>query len=183
MTDIKKFKDFLKNEKIYQQNVELYDALLHKITNETITGWVTTKFANGTSMFDGNPIYSAFIETKKIAIRIIQIKHDTSKPVFNVWINNDPFEIKGLAELVISLQLRQDTYEDLSCLLEKFVNQTLSRHVIEFLNDKYKDKAVLNNSKKAESYTREEVVSAVENIALAPTRKALPKKAARTQFN
>jgi hypothetical protein len=183
MIDFNSFCNFLKDEKIYQDNIELYDKLFHKITNDHITEWVITKFANGKPIADGNPIYSAFIESRKIAIRIIQVEIDTDKPIFSVWINHDPFEIKGIKELVISLQLRQDTFEDLSYLLEKFINQALSNHLIKLLNDKYKIKTGVNGTKRADTHIGEEVVTPIKDITLAPNRKAETKETTRKHYH
>jgi hypothetical protein len=137
MINLDKFGDFLTDKNIYSENAGLYEKLIHKITNETTSEWIITKFANGTDIADGNPIYSTFIENKKIAIRIIQAKIDINKPIFNTWINKNPFEMPDVKELVISLQLRQDTYEDLSYLIEIFINKTLSNNITKFLNGKY----------------------------------------------
>lgn len=137
MIDFNKYSGFLKSESIYQENVELYDKLFGKITTDEISDWVITKFANEKVIADGNPIFAVYIESKKIAVRIIQLKIAINKPIFNVWINNNPFEMDSIKELVVSLQLRQDTYEDLSYLLEKFINKNLSNQIIKFLNDKY----------------------------------------------
>jgi hypothetical protein len=137
MIDFNKFSNFLTDKNIYSENVGLYEKLVNKITNETASEWMITKFANGIDIGDGNPIYSAYIENKKIAIRIIQTKIDINASIFSTWINKNPFEMTDVKELVISLQLRQDTYEDLSYLIEIFVNKTLSNNIIEFLNGKY----------------------------------------------
>jgi hypothetical protein len=137
MIDFNRFSNFLTDRNIYIENARLYENLVHKITSGTVSEWVITKFANGTDIADGNPIYSAFIENKKIAVRIIQTEIDINKPIFSAWINKNPFEMPDVKELVISLQLRQDTYEDISYLIETFINKTLSNPIIEFLNGKY----------------------------------------------
>jgi hypothetical protein len=137
MIDFNKFNNFLTDKNIYSENVGLYEKLIRKITNEIASEWMITKFADGTDIGDGNPIYSVFIENKKNAIRIIQTEIDINKPIFNTWINKNPFEMTDVKELVISLQLRQDTYEDLSYLLEIFINKTLSNNITKFLNGKY----------------------------------------------
>lgn len=137
MIDLNKFSNFLTDKNIYSENAGLYKKLIHKITNEITSEWIVTKFANGIDIADANPIYSAFIEDKKVAIRIIQTEIDINKPIFSTWINKNPFEMTGVKELVISLQLRQDTYEDISYLLEIFINKTLSNDITTFLNGKY----------------------------------------------
>ena len=137
MIDFNKFSGFSNDKNIYSENVGLYEKLVHKITNETASEWIITKYADGTDIGDGNPIYSAYVENKKLAIRIIQTKDDANAPIFNAWINKNPYDMGDVKELVISLQLRQDTYEDLSYLIETFVNKMLSNHIIEFLNGKY----------------------------------------------
>ena len=106
MIDFNKFRNFLTDKNIYSENVGLYKKLIHKITNEITSEWMITKFANGADIADGNPIYSTFIENKKIAIRIIQTEIDINKPIFNAWINKNPFEMTDVDELVISMQLR-----------------------------------------------------------------------------
>ncbi len=137
MIDFNSYTNFLTDKNIYSRNVGLYEKLIHRITNEITSEWMITKFSNGTDIADGNPIYSVFIENKKIAIRIIQTQIDINKPIFNTRVNKNPFEMTGVRELIISLQLRQDTYEDLSYLIETFVNKTLSNNITEFLNGKY----------------------------------------------
>jgi hypothetical protein len=135
--DFNKYNDFLDNQRIYLENIELYRKLVDKLTTESQSEWVITKFANGKDIQNGNPIFATFIASKQVAIRIIQSKIDINSPFFNTWINKKPFEMEGVEELVISLQLRQDTYEDLSSLIEKFINRTLSNQITKFLNDKY----------------------------------------------
>ena len=67
MIDFNKFNNFLIDKNVYALNVELYEKLIHKITNEITSEWVVTKFSNGMDIADGNPIYSVFIKSKKMS--------------------------------------------------------------------------------------------------------------------
>ena len=137
MVNFDKYRNFLENPETYYENVELYKKLISKTTDEKISEWVITKYANGSDIMNGNPIYALFIEKKQLAIRIIQHKATIHNPIFTAWINKDPFEMKGVSELVISMQLGQDTYEDCSYLIEIFINKSISPLILKFLNKKY----------------------------------------------
>jgi len=71
--------------------------------------WLNTEYANGTKIYDGNPIYSAKLENRK-AIRIIQEEPESDTRQITAWVEETEDEHENkIEELVISLELTRAT--------------------------------------------------------------------------
>src|ERR1043165_437284 len=72
------------------------------------SSWLTTTFADGTPIRDGNPIFSALSADRRLGIRVIQLE-PSSEPEFSFWI--DKFaagEPEEASELVITCVLSDE---------------------------------------------------------------------------
>lgn len=72
-------------------------------------GWLTTRFADGTPMEDGNPIASAIHPEMGRAVRIIQ--HQAASPEITGWVAKAQTGEGDVDELVIDLQATAETVE------------------------------------------------------------------------
>nr|MCU0391049.1 hypothetical protein [Thermoflexibacter sp.] len=106
------FKDFLKNKEIYLENTIYWQTIIdkillpHQIETEI---WLETSFANGEPFLDGNPIFHFIVKKQKKAVRIIQEEIENNKVAITAWINNTEFDEIEINELVISLQLSEES--------------------------------------------------------------------------
>jgi hypothetical protein len=92
--------------------------------DEWHTPWLDNCFGNGTPCRDGNPIFSAVSERRKLGVRIIQ--HGPSSPEeldFDWWVDSfGPDSEEGaIQELVISCVLSDQTAERLVHLLANWL--------------------------------------------------------------
>jgi hypothetical protein len=98
-----------------------------KKSGEWRSPWLTTRFADGTVCRDGNPIFSAVNETKKLGIRIIQ--HAPSNAVdLDSWTDEfgDSSQGERIRELVISCVPTQESATHVLKLLCGWVTQEAS---------------------------------------------------------
>jgi hypothetical protein len=129
--------------KIFSDDISTY-LMLKSFWNETIAAisgsegeaYVHNHYANGIEVMDGNPIYTSLLPNGK-GLRIIQIEEDPDEPIFTAWTNKLMISCTEIEELVISLQLNPDTFQDALRLIELFVADALSLTVIQDMNQKF----------------------------------------------
>lgn len=123
------YKNFLVKKIIYNQNESYWkryvrDALSPEvIENES---WLENEYANGTKIYDGNPIYSVKLQNKK-AIRIIQEEPESDTRQIAAWVEETEDEHKNrIEELVISLELTRDTRKLTLELIKEWASDAIS---------------------------------------------------------
>lgn len=85
------FPHFLSDPREYEQAESLWrerwEDLLRRVGQERLwqAPWANTSFVNGTSMQDGNPIFSAICSQRKLAICVIQLEPLENPHEFSVW--------------------------------------------------------------------------------------------------
>ena len=106
------YKNFLEKKVIYNQNESYWKRYVRKALEPKAIeheSWLNTEYANGTKIYDGNPIYSAKLQHKK-AIRIIQEEPESDTRQIAAWLEETEDEHENkIEELVISLELTRDT--------------------------------------------------------------------------
>jgi hypothetical protein len=104
------FFDFLKGPARYAEAEEYWRELWARVVRsvgletEWRSPWLTTCFADGTPFRDGNPIFSAVSDQRRLGVRIIQCAAGPSdEPEVNWWTDSfgDPEESDAIRELVI----------------------------------------------------------------------------------
>lgn len=106
------FKDFLKNKKTYIENVNYWQTMASELfvpNKIKAEAWLETSFANGEPFWDGNPIFHFIVKKQNKAVRIIQEEAENEKVVISAWINNTELDAIEINELVIVLQLSEES--------------------------------------------------------------------------
>jgi hypothetical protein len=106
------YPNFLVNKNVYSLNVEHWSRLLNSVTDargmSVEENTLTTTFNNGNCFFDGNPIFDAIIDNHR-AVRIIQQAPENDELNISAWIDEREFDGKILKELVIDLELTEES--------------------------------------------------------------------------
>lgn len=88
-------------------------------------GWITTTFADGTPMRDGNPIFSAISEKEGRAIRVIQFAPQEASTEFDYWLGIHGAGNLGspdaIAELVIACALSDQAAATAQLLMNAWI--------------------------------------------------------------
>ena len=109
------FRNFLDDPQEYGEAEKLWRVKWQDLTRRLgqeerwVTPWIDTKFADGTSQRDGNPIFSAIDPSRHLAVRVIQMKQ-SSEADLSFWI--DAFaagQKEAVDELVIACVLSDET--------------------------------------------------------------------------
>lgn len=106
------FKDFLKNEKVYKKNIDFWKTIVYtllSVDNLTFSSYLQTTKKDGSVYLDGNPIYNFKINESNRAVRIIQEEIETENVEFSAWLNSMEVENENIEELVISLELSNES--------------------------------------------------------------------------
>lgn len=126
------FPDFLADPKRYCEAEEYWRNLWPKVVGSAgqasawRSPWLTTCFADGTPFRDGNPIFSAVSDQRRLGVRIIQVEADPSdEPAVSWWIDSfgDPSESDAIRELVISCAPAVQTEGEVFRLLSGWVSR------------------------------------------------------------
>jgi len=106
------YKNFLVKKKIYSQNESYWKRYVRNVLEPKVIEhefWMKNEYANGTKIYDGNPIYSVKLQNKK-AIRIIQEEPESDTLQIAAWVKETEDEHENkIEELVISLELTRVT--------------------------------------------------------------------------
>lgn len=106
------YKNFLVKKKIYSQNESYWKRYVRNVLEPKVIEhefWLKNEYANGTKIYDGNPIYSVKLQNKK-AIRIIQEEPESDTLQISAWVKETEDEHENkIEELVISLELTRVT--------------------------------------------------------------------------
>lgn len=139
------FKDFMTSHDVYESNKNYWDTFVNEISENDLDDWVINRYANGTEINDGNPLFACKFSNAK-ALRIIQEPRNPYSPVFASWNSQYLIDDNLINELIIALQPYQETYRNSQELIEKYINgnyKSLQRK----LNIQYNEKTNLNRVK------------------------------------
>ncbi len=106
------FKDFLESEDEYNDNIDLWKTIVYtllSVENLTFNEYLQTTKKDGSLYIDGNPIFHFRINNSNRAVRIVQEEIETNHVVFTGWLNTLELENENIEELVISLELSQES--------------------------------------------------------------------------
>ena len=106
------YKQFLESEENYSESIDFWKTIvftLLSVENLTFHNYLTTTKKDGSFYLDGNPIYNFRIDNTNRAVRIIQEEIETNNVEFSAWISTFESENEEIEELVISLELSQES--------------------------------------------------------------------------
>lgn len=133
------FKNFLENEAVYKQNIEFWKTIVYtllSVENLTFQSYLATHKNNNTPYMDGNPIFHFRIENSDRAVRVIQEEIETNEVEFSAWINKLELEEETISELVLSLELSQES----ALLSVELINAWIINKIAPEKMEKYIDK-------------------------------------------
>ena len=123
------YPDFLKNKNVYSLNVEHWSRLLHSVTDvksmSVQENIFTTTFNNGNCFLDGNPIFEAIVDNRR-AVRIIQQEPENDELNISAWIDQREVNHRLIYELVIDLELTEDSQNRALLLLRLWLGFNFS---------------------------------------------------------
>ena len=106
------FKNFLKSEEEYKKGIDFWKTIVYtllSVENLTFSNYLTTTKKDGSLYMDGNPIFNFRIDNSNRAVRIIQEKIETNDVEFSAWLVVLELENEKVDELVISMELSQES--------------------------------------------------------------------------
>lgn len=123
------YKNFLEKKTIYNQNESYWKRYVRNALDPKVIEhefWLKNEYANGTKIYDGNPIYSVKLQNRK-AIRIIQEEPESDTLQIAAWVKvtEDEDENK-IEELVISLELTRVTRKLALELIKEWASKKIS---------------------------------------------------------
>lgn len=129
------YKDFLKNKKEYKNAESYWEKLFQEIfsqTNIESKKRLNYSFNNEEEFLDGNPITDRYIANNKKAIRIIQEEITANSIKIDAWIGKIEIEEDiEILELVISLELSEESAEIVKGLVDEWIIKDLNKEKME----------------------------------------------------
>ena len=99
--------------------------------------WLNTHFLDGTSFFDGNPIYSLVSEDKRKGLRIVQEEPTTDEVEISAWMDTYGDSGNGfddsIKELVIVCALSKESMNIASALIKAWLVEDTTAQEMENL--------------------------------------------------
>lgn len=124
------YKDFLSNNQVYHLNIGYWKRQVNKITKKTgiedIKPWHSGRYMNGKLRYDGNPIYSGYIQNTNKAFRIIQEEPESEVVEIGAWVEQKERNDIIAPELTISLELSSESQAIAYQLLHKWLTENAS---------------------------------------------------------
>ena len=133
------YKQFLESEENYSESIDFWKTIvftLLSVENLTFHNYVTTTKKDGSFYLDGNPIYNFRIDNTNRAVRIIQEEIETNNVEFSAWIGTFESENEEIEELVISLELSQESTLLAIELINAWIINNFSKQKMERFIDK-----------------------------------------------
>lgn len=133
------YKQFLESEENYSESIDFWKTIvftLLSVENLTFHNYLTTTKKDGSFYLDGNPIYNFRIDNTNRAVRIIQEEIETNNVEFSAWICTFESENEEIEELVISLELSQESTLLAIELINAWIINNFSKQKMERFIDK-----------------------------------------------
>lgn len=157
------FKDFLEDKETYIKNIDFWKTIIYtllSVENITFKDYVETRKTNEELYYDGNPIFSFKIDNSNKAVRIIQEEIETNDVEFSAWLDSIEYKEEKIQELVISLELSQESVLLSIELINAWIINNLSNEKME----KYIDK-LFTLKKTIFSYGQKQTTNDVKEFA------------------
>lgn len=148
--------NFTDSKNTYQMARFYWKDFFNKIKQGS-NEFIDNKYQNGTEIFDGNPLYTAYYKNNQ-AIRIIQNRVTAHEPIFTCWIQKSYIKEQPINELVIYLQPLEYLVPDITKIVQLHVNGKLSNRFADRFNRKYQIRWDLLRSKR--------IISRIEKLSL-----------------
>ncbi|CAA6800596.1 MAG: Unknown protein [uncultured Aureispira sp.] len=133
------YKNFLVKKMIYNQNESYWKRYVRNALEPKVIeheSWLENEYANGTKIYDGNPIYSAKLHNQK-AIRIIQEEPESDTRQIAAWVEETEDEHENkIEELVISLELTRDTRKLALELIKEWASKISMQKMLLLIEEK-----------------------------------------------
>ncbi len=133
------FTKFLIEPEVYKSNIDFWKTIIYtllSVENLTFKSYLTTEKSDGTIYTDGNPICNFKLDNSNRAVRIIQEEIESNDVEFSAWINTIEIENEKLEELVISLELSNESVLIAIELINAWIVNSFSKQKMEKYIDK-----------------------------------------------
>jgi len=133
------FTKFLENEEEYKNGIDFWKTIIYtllSVENLTFKDYLTTTKKDGAIYMDGNPIFNFRLDNSNRAVRIIQEEIETNDVEFSAWLDTLELENEKVDELVISLELSQES----ALLAVELINAWIVNNFSKQKMEKYIDK-------------------------------------------
>lgn len=133
------FNKFLIDTEIYKRNVDFWKTIIYtllSVDNLTFKTYLTTEKADGTIYTDGNPICNFKMDNSNRAVRIIQEEIESNEVEFSAWMNTLKIDNEEVEELVISMELSNESVLLTIELINAWIVSNLSKPKMEKYIDK-----------------------------------------------
>ncbi len=126
------FADFMQNETSYVQAENLWRRVCREVIDESSfrddwKPWLRTRFADGTYLEKGNPVFNLKSLSRSKAIRIIQQPPSCSEIEIKAWTDCFSDNNETIDELVISCELSDEAILVAQQLIAAWLNWQASR--------------------------------------------------------
>jgi hypothetical protein len=118
------YKNFLEDKRVYHLNVAYWKRYFRKLLKDredVVFDWMNTRFGNGASFYDGNPMITVLLKKDRKAIRIIQEEPETDGVEIGAWMGEVEVEGTCYKELVISLELSKKANQVAQALISRWI--------------------------------------------------------------
>lgn len=129
--------NFIDNAETYAELKAFWQQSIEDLTNEKSQSYVHNFYSNGIEIMDGNPIFSTLVQ-KTRGIRIIQTEGNSPGPLLVTWFNELFLDHKLIKELVISVQLIEETFNEVKLLIILFLEGNLTEEMLDVVNGKFR---------------------------------------------
>jgi len=133
------FTKFLIEPEVYKSNIDFWKTIIYtllSVENLTFKSYLTTEKSDGTIYTDGNPICNFKLDNSNRAVRIIQEEIESNDVEFSAWINTIEIENEKFEELVISLELSNESVLIAIELINAWIVNSFSKQKMEKYIDK-----------------------------------------------
>lgn len=162
------YKSFLDNKAVYAKTVKFWKSnciALFKQHKLKSRHWLSTKFANGVDFMDGNPVYSLYFPAIKKAFRIIQTRQVNDNAVISGWLDKSEIDGKIIDELVITLELSEESKIITDALLSSWIIRDLKLSEMQVLINNIPPQFDDILKREFEEYLVNEVYSMIRHIS------------------
>jgi hypothetical protein len=121
------YPNFLRDEQEYAQAELFWRSLWDKVmrlagqAQEWQVPWLQTTFSDGTPIRDGDPMFSAVCQGRRLAVHAIQNESQDGEEEFDAYVTVFDPEAQGIRVLVISCVLSEESASRIKDLLSSWV--------------------------------------------------------------
>jgi hypothetical protein len=123
------FDNFYKSKRLYKENQAFWRL--------AIAIWCDDEHLELSAASDDSPILHVVFPTLQKSFRVIQRQKNAGYGAFTAWVENIDLQYFTSEELVVSLELKSETYQVVESLFKNFIHKKLSIDEIDSRNAQF----------------------------------------------